>query len=78
MSLVEHYFENLIHFDKDCPGEPNKQGLSQEVIDAIEECYFYVCNRIFINRDDLDDYLKEHHDWDRSEKGWWNKDETQV
>ena len=76
MSLVEHYFENLIFFDKDSPGEPNKEGLSQEVIDAIETCYFYVCNRVFINRDDIDNYMKEWHDFDRSERGWRNADDN--
>ena len=78
MSLVEHYFANLIRFDKDIPGEPNKNGLSQEVVDAINECYYYLANTLFISREDLDHYLKKYHDWDRSEEGWWNKDETKV
>ena len=60
MSSAEHYFENLIHCGKDpLPDEPNKNALSDEVRETIEMCYWYVCNRLFIDRDDLDEYLKE-------------------
>lgn len=72
MSTAEHYFANLIHFDKDIPGEPNKKALPQEVVEAIDNCYYYLTNILFINREDLDEYLKKHQNFDRSEKGWWN------
>ena len=42
MSNVEHYFENLIFSGKDCKGEPNKNSLSKEVQEAVEECAQYI------------------------------------
>lgn len=65
MSNAEHYFENLIYHDKDVLGEPNKKGLSQEVIDAIEICYYYVVYNMFGSREYLDEYLLKEHHFDR-------------
>ena len=42
MSNVEHYFENLLFHGHDIEGEPNKNALSTEVQDAIEQCVNYV------------------------------------
>jgi len=42
MSEVEHYFENLIHFGKDIEGNDNKDFLSKEVQEAVEECALYI------------------------------------
>ena len=42
MSNVEHYFENLLFNGKDCKGEPNKNSLSKEVQEAVEECAQYI------------------------------------
>ena len=42
MSPIEHYFENLIFHGSDIKGEPNKNALSKEVQEAIEECAVYV------------------------------------
>ena len=58
MTRAEHYFENLIYDGKDVSGEPNKNGLSEEVQNTIEMCYDYVLHDIFIDRENLDDFLK--------------------
>ena len=42
MSEVEHYFENLIHYGKDISGNENKDFLSKEVQEAVEECALYI------------------------------------
>ena len=42
MSEVEHYFENLIHFGKDVEDNVNKDFLSKEVQEAVEECALYI------------------------------------
>lgn len=42
MSNVEHYFENLLFHDHDIKGEPNKNVLSKEVQDAVEQCANYI------------------------------------
>jgi len=42
MSEVEHYFENLIHLGKDIEGNDNKDFLSKEVQEAVEECALYI------------------------------------
>ena len=42
MSNVEHYFENLIFHGHDINGEPNKNSLSKEVQEAVEECAQYI------------------------------------
>ena len=38
MTNVEHYFENLLFHGQDIKGEPNKNSLSKEVQEAVEEC----------------------------------------
>lgn len=42
MSPIEHYFENLLTMGKDCNGDPNKNALSKEVQEAVEECASYI------------------------------------
>ena len=42
MSNVEHYFENLLFHGHDIKGDPNKNALSKEVQDAIEQCAIYI------------------------------------
>lgn len=42
MSPIEHYFENLLTIGSDIKGEPNKNVLSKEVQEAIEECAYYI------------------------------------
>lgn len=42
MSTVEHYFENLLFHGHDIKGEPNKNALSKEVQDAVEQCANYI------------------------------------
>ena len=60
MSREEHYFENLIHTGSDeCAGNANRDTISDEIRETIEMCYWYVCNRLFINRDDLDEFLED-------------------
>ena len=62
MSCAEHYFENLIHNGNDnCANNMNKDALSDEVRETIEMCYWYICNKLFYGRDDLDDYLKDNY-----------------
>ena len=42
MSNVEHYFENLLFYGHDIKGEPNKNALSKDVQEAVEECADYI------------------------------------
>ena len=42
MSNVEHYFENLLFHGHDINGESNKNALSREVQDAVEQCVNYI------------------------------------
>lgn len=42
MTNVEHYFENLLFHGQDIKGEPNKNSLSKEVQEAVEECVQYI------------------------------------
>lgn len=42
MSEVEHYFENLIHYGKDVSSNENKDFLSKEVQEAVEECALHI------------------------------------
>ena len=42
MTNVEHYFENLLYHGHDIKGEPNKNALSKEVQDAVEQCVNYI------------------------------------
>ena len=42
MRNVEHYFENLLFHEHDIKGEPNKNALSKEVQDAVEQCVNYI------------------------------------
>lgn len=42
MTSIEHYFENLLYHGKDVKGDPNKNALSEEEINAVEECASYI------------------------------------
>ena len=42
MTCLEHYFENLLHHNKDIKGEPNKKALTKEEQKAVETCVQYV------------------------------------
>ena len=42
MSEVEHYFENLIFDGEDVKSNCNKDYLSKEVQEAVEECAAYI------------------------------------
>jgi hypothetical protein len=53
MSNLEHYFENLLHHGADIKGEPNKNALSKEQQEAVEECATYVIYTIFCGREDF-------------------------
>lgn len=53
MSNLEHYFENLLYYGADISGEPNKNALSKEQQEAVEECAMYVIYTIFCGREDF-------------------------
>lgn len=60
MTCLEHYFENLLNHGEDIKGEPNKNALTKEQQEAVEQCAQYIkyvycecCNR------KSDDYYEE-------------------
>ena len=61
MSNIEHYFENILYhgFDE-TKNDVNKQGLSKSEQTAVEICALYVMYSLFYNREDFDNFLKEH------------------
>ena len=59
MSTLEHYFENLLFDGCDIEGDLNKNTLSKEQQEAVEECAQYVLYSIFLNREDFMEYVKE-------------------
>ena len=59
MSTLEHYFENLLFDGCDIEGDLNKNTLSKEQREAVEECAQYVLYSIFQNREDFMEYVKE-------------------
>lgn len=50
MSNLEHYFENLLFDGKDCRGDVNKNALTKEEQNAVEECASYVLYTLFCGR----------------------------
>ena len=67
MSNLEHYFENLLFMGKDVNGDWNKNSLTKEEQNAVEECAQYVLYTLFCGRDELKDYLA-NVDIERHEK----------
>lgn len=59
MSNVEHYFENLLYLGKDVGEDVNKNQLSKEQQEAVEECAIYVLCNIFAGRDDFRAYMRK-------------------
>lgn len=57
MSNLEHYFENLLFMGKDVNGDWNKNALTEEEQNAVEECAQYVLYSLFCGRDELKDCL---------------------
>lgn len=51
MSNLEHYFENLLYHGRDIQSNVNKNSLSKEQQDAVEQCARYVLYNIFENRE---------------------------
>ena len=42
MTCIEHYFENLLLHNEDIKGDLNKNELSKEVQEAVEQCAQYI------------------------------------
>ena len=57
MSTLEHYFENLLFRGEDIKDECNKNDLTKEQQEAVEECANYVIYTIFGDRDNFKRYL---------------------
>ena len=47
MSNIEHYFENMLFYGEDITGNPNKNALTKEEQNAVEECASYVLYSLF-------------------------------
>ena len=59
MSNLEHYFENLLYLGKDVYDDINKNQISKEQQEAVEECVNYVLCNIFAGRDDFRAYIQK-------------------
>lgn len=57
MSNLEHYFENLLYDGRDVQADVNKNSLSKEQQDAVEQCAQYVLYTLFNGREDFEDYI---------------------
>ena len=54
MTNVEHYFENLIFEGEDCGGHNwNKNELSAEVQQAVDECVQHLLYSLFCGREEF-------------------------
>ena len=62
MSNLEHYFENLLFQGCDTANDVNKNSLSKEQQEAVEECVNYVLCNIFAGRDDFREYMHKMYD----------------
>lgn len=62
MSNLEHYFENLLFQGCDVADDVNKNKLSKEQQEAVEECVNYVLCNIFTGRDDFREYMHKTYD----------------
>ena len=58
MSNLEHYFENLLFHGEDVKGDWNKNSLTKEEQNAVEECANYVLYTLFCGRDELKKFLE--------------------
>lgn len=58
MSNLEHYFENLLFYGEDTNGNPNKNALTKEEQNAVEECASYVLYTLFYGRADFIDFAR--------------------
>ena len=61
MSNLEHYFENLLFQGSDIGNDVNKNQISKEQQEAVEECVNYVLCNIFAGRDDFRAYIQERY-----------------
>lgn len=57
MSNLEHYFENLLFLGKDVNGDWNRNSLTKEEQNAVEECAQYVLYTLFNGRNELKTHL---------------------
>lgn len=62
MSNLEHYFENLLYLGRDIGDGINKNELSKEQQEAVEECVNYVLCNIFAGRDDFKEYMHKRYE----------------
>lgn len=58
MNCVEHYFENLLFDGEDIKGNPNKNALTKDQQEAVEDCMNYVLYTIFNDRTDFKDFIE--------------------
>jgi hypothetical protein len=58
MSNIEHYFENMLFYGEDTTGNPNKNALTKEEQNAVEECASYVLYTLFCGRADFVDFVR--------------------
>ena len=65
MSTLSHYFENLLFNGEDIKGNPNKNDLTKDQQEAVEECADYVINTLFDGREDFISFIS-FMDMDRS------------
>ena len=56
MSNIEHYFENMLFYGEDTTGNPNKNALTKEEQNAVEECASYVLYTLFYGRAHLTEF----------------------
>lgn len=56
MSNIEHYFENMLFYGEDTTGNPNKNALTKEEQNAVEECASYVLYSLFCGRMDFTEF----------------------
>jgi hypothetical protein len=68
MSNLEHYFENLLYLGKDIGDDINKNELSKEQQEAVEECANYALCNIFAGRDDFKTYMNMRYGTESEEK----------
>lgn len=59
MTCLEHYFENLLFYGKDCNGDYNKNALMETERNAVEICSYYVLYSLFNGRDEFKQFVKK-------------------
>ena len=60
MTCTEHYFENLLFYGEDVKGDWNKNALSEDAQEAVEECADYVLYTLFNGRDEFLKFVEEN------------------